>query len=220
MESVMAGDTRLIYGFDPLCGWCYGFVPAMQALREAFPDLPVDLALPGLVTGARIGPYAAMADYIRGASARLKAVTGRAPSDAFFRLISDPALMSSSGPPALVLAHARTRDPAKAVDFAHRLIEAHFEQGANYNDPAIYPPLLAASGLPADMPDLGPAAAERLWQAERHHGITSFPALIVQRGGVGHRMPSLYDPVEVVDAVRTLAIGPDPKTGARPGALR
>ena len=40
--------TRLIYAFDPLCGWCYGFAPALRALRQALPALEVELRIGGL----------------------------------------------------------------------------------------------------------------------------------------------------------------------------
>ena len=186
----------LTYGFDPLCGWCYGFVPAMRAVRAAHPDLAVRLTLPGLVTGERVGPYAEMAGYIRGASQRLASVTGRAPSEAFFRTIKTPGVTGRSAPPCLVLAAARERDADAALDLAHGVIEAHFERGADLNDPATYPPLLAAAGLDMDVPDLEADAAP-LWERERRFGIASFPTLMVD----GRALPTEYDPDRVVALV-------------------
>lgn len=197
--------ARLLYGFDPLCGWCFGGVPAMRALAAALPGLPVDLAVPGLVTGDRVGPYAAMEDYIRGASVNLLRVTGRAPSDAFFDLIRRPGVRGDSGPPALVLAAARDRDPARAVDLAHRVTEAHFIRGADLNDPATYPDLIRAAGLDMPVPDLSDrAAAEALWDRERRHGIARFPTLILMRDGRGRVLPGTYDPAALVALVRGL----------------
>jgi putative protein-disulfide isomerase len=194
---------RLIYGFDPLCGWCYGAVPAIRAVQTALPDLPVVLALPGLVTGDRVGPYARMEGYIRGASAHLRAVTGRAPSPAFFDMITRPGLIGQSGPPALVIDAARKADPVRALGFAQRLIEAHFQDGADLNDPAIYPPHLKATGLDIDLPALTDQAARALWAAEAHWGIQSFPSLIVQSDSGDLRLlPSIYDPAALVACVR------------------
>jgi putative protein-disulfide isomerase len=200
--------TRLIYGFDPLCGWCFGVVPALRQVQQALPDLSITLALPGLVTGGRVGPYAMMEGYIRGAAARLESVTGRAPSPAFFDLITRPGVVGQSGPPCLALAAARAVDPARAVDLAHRVIEAHFIDGADLNDPAIYPPLLKAAGVTVLLPDLhDPDATDRLWQAEQQWGIQSFPTLTIERAS-GERvtLPSIYDPERLLACVRT-AIG-------------
>jgi hypothetical protein len=68
-----AGVTRpiLLYGFDPLCGWCYGIAPAVRAVAAAFPGLEIRLVMAGLVTGDRVGPDAAMEGHIRTASDRL-----------------------------------------------------------------------------------------------------------------------------------------------------
>lgn len=187
----------LVYGFDPLCGWCYGFVPAMRALRAALPDLPVRLTLPGLVTGERVGPYAEMEGYIRGASQRLAAVTGRAPSEAFFDTIRRPGVLGRSAPPCLVLAAARDRDADGALDLAHRVTEAHFEDGADLNHPATYPPLIEAAGLDMPLPDLEADAAP-LWEGERRFGIASFPSLILD----GAVLPTEYDPDRLVSLVR------------------
>ena len=198
--------VRLTYGFDPLCGWCYGIVPAIRALMAAHPGLPVDLVMPGLVTGDRVGPYAAMEGYIRGASQRLRAVTGRAPAEAFFRLITTPGVTGDSAPPVLVLAAARAADPGAAVRLAHRVTEAHFEAGADLNDPATYPPLMAAEGLAFPLPALHDrAAAAAVFAADRWHGITSFPTLIVRRGGRARVLPSVYDPAALAAALREAA---------------
>ena len=190
--------ATLIYGFDPVCGWCYGLVPAIRRVRADHPGLPVRLVMAGLVTGARVGPYAAMEGYIRGASDRLRAVTGRAPSEAFFDLIRRPGVLGDSGPPSVAIAHVLAAAPDRAADFAHAVIEAHFEAGADLNDPATYPPLLAALGLPADLPDLhDPALAEAAWREGRSLGIRSFPTLAVEQGGRVVPLPSEYDPARL-----------------------
>lgn len=187
--------AELLYGFDPLCGWCYGIAPAMRRVAVDHPGLPVRLVMAGLVSGERVGPYAAMEGYIRGASAKLKAVTGREPSEAFFRLIAAPGVEGNSGPPSVAIAHAAGHRPERAVEFAHRVIEAHFERGADLNDPATYGPLLRAVGVEAELPDIHDAGlAEAVWAEGRRIGIRSFPTLAVVRNGRAEVLPSEYDP--------------------------
>jgi putative protein-disulfide isomerase len=196
-----AGGT-LIYGFDPLCGWCYGIVPAMRALRAARPGLSVRLVMSGLVTGSRVGPYAEMEGYIRGASDRLRQVTGRAPSEAFFDLIRRPGVRGDSAPPSVAIAAAGAANPGREVDFAHAVIEAHFEAGADLNDPATYPPLCDRLGLSWPAPDLAdPALAEAAWAEGRAMGLSSFPTLAVLSPAGGRVLPSTYDPAALVAQV-------------------
>jgi putative protein-disulfide isomerase len=182
---------RLIYAFDPLCGWCYGIVPAMRRIARDHPDLQVEMVMPGLVTGARVGPYAEMEAYIRGASGRLRAVTGRAPSAAFFDLIRRPGVRGDSGPPTAVLAHVKAAAPARLLDVAHAVTEAHFDQGADLNVPATYRDIFATLGLDLEVPPLDDRPKiEAAWAEGRATGITSFPTLILN----GVTLPALYDP--------------------------
>jgi putative protein-disulfide isomerase len=194
--------AELIYGFDPLCGWCYGIVPAMRRVARDHPEVPIRLVMAGLVSGERVGPYREMEGYIRSAAPRLREVTGRAPSEAFFRLIAREGVTGDSGPPCIAIAHVAGQAPACAVPFAHRVIEAHFEDGADLGDAATYAPLLAAIGLPAQLPDLGDRAlAERIWEAGRRIGLRAFPTLAVVRDGRAQVLPSEYDPGRLSELV-------------------
>ena len=43
---------HLIYFADPMCSWCWGFSPVIEAVRERFgPSLPIRLMLGGLRPG-------------------------------------------------------------------------------------------------------------------------------------------------------------------------
>jgi putative protein-disulfide isomerase len=190
--------AELLYGFDPLCGWCYGLVPALRRVAADHPALPVRLVMAGLLSGARAGPYAVMEGYIRAAAARLREATGRAPSEAFFRLVATPGVRADSGPPCVAIAHAAGHAPERAVEFAHRVIAAHFEEGADLNDPAVYGPHLAAAGVAAPLPDLAdPRLAEAVWAEGRRIGLRSFPTLAVVRDGQAQLLPSEYDPARL-----------------------
>ncbi len=194
--------AEIIYGFDPLCGWCYGIVPAIRRVAEDHPDFPIRLVMAGLVSGERVGPYADMEGYIRGASGRLREVTGRAPSEAFFRLITTPGVEGNSGPPCVAIAHAAGYAPDRAVDFAHRVIEAHFEEGADLNDAATYGPLLLEAGVAEPLPDIhDPYLAEAVWEHGRRIGLRSFPTLAVLKDGQARVLPSEYEPTRLSDLV-------------------
>jgi putative protein-disulfide isomerase len=197
----------LIYGFDPLCGWCYGFAPALEALRQARPDLPIQLVLGGLVTGERVGPYKLMHDYIRGASQRLKTVTGRGPSEQFFDKVVGPSspLIGASVPPSAAIAQVRAQAPDQALAFAHLVQAAHFEDGADLNDPAIHAALAKRLGLDIafDLPDPHalPSALAEEFQAARKLGVDAFPTLLL-RGEKGFmKLPSVYDPQALIATV-------------------
>ena len=187
--------AELIYGFDPLCGWCYGIVPAMERVRTDHPGLRVRLVMAGLVTDDAVGPYARMEGYIRQAEKQLRKVTGRESSEAFFRLIARPGVVADSGPPCVAIAHVAGLAPEKAVDFAHLVIEAHHSDGADLNDPATYGPLLRKLDLPPDLPDIGDGRlADAVWSEGRRIGLRAFPTLAVLKDGRARLLPSEFDP--------------------------
>lgn len=190
----------LIYGYDPICGWCYGAVPAVRAVAEI---IPVKLVMAGLVTGARVGPASEMEGYVRQASQRLKAVTGRAPSEAFFQWMARPGSIAASAPPAVAVHAVLQGSPDNACNFAHAVTEAHYEQGMDLNDPDAYRPLLERYAPTIQLPDIhDPQHANVAFREGRAMGITSFPTFLLQTDRGIEALPSVYNPDELVGLVR------------------
>lgn len=189
----------LVYGFDPLCGWCYGFIPALEVLSRDRPDLAVHLALGGLITGQRIRPYAEMSKYIRQSSRRLADVTGQSLGDSFFeRILSRSDTVASSVPPSAAILQVRRAHPAMTLPFAHAVQRAHFEDGKDLNDPSTYAALLALLKLDLTLDLPGPWQSREDVEAEFHStrllGISSFPTVLVRSAGALKPLPTTYDP--------------------------
>ena len=92
--------ARLTYVYDPLCGWCFGFVPTLRQFEQANPDVQIDVIPGGLVTGDRVGPYGDMLDYITSAAPRMTETTGQALGAAFFEMMrQEETPLSISAPP-------------------------------------------------------------------------------------------------------------------------
>jgi putative protein-disulfide isomerase len=43
---------KLIFAGDPMCSWCYGFVPELKVLAERHPNLPLTILVGGVRAGA------------------------------------------------------------------------------------------------------------------------------------------------------------------------
>lgn len=199
-------NPQLVYAFDPLCGWCYGFGPALRAVRAALPDLAIELRFGGLVTGGRIGPYADKRAYIEAAQVRLQAVTGLAPGPDFHaRILQDPSVIASSIPPCDVLLQLRSVVPGAVPDFAEAIQTAHFRDGANFNDPGLYARVTAEMEIefhpnlprPDELrPDL---AAE--FAATQDMGASSYPTLFLRSNTGLHPVELNYAPAGQLAAV-------------------
>lgn len=197
---------RLLYGYDPLCGWCYGFVPALRHLRAQRPDVMIHPVMGGLITGERIGRYADMGLYIRGASTRMTAVTGMALSPRFFdRIIGNPGVVASSIVPCAAVLQVRAVAPERAAEYASAIQIAHFGEGEDLNDPATHADVARGLGidvtfdLPAPQVE-SPQVAEE-FAATRALGISSYPTVILERAGQRVTLPTTYDPATLVGLV-------------------
>jgi putative protein-disulfide isomerase len=187
----------LVYGYGPICGWCYGAAPSIRAAAAV---LPVRLAMAGLVTGSRVGPAAALEGYVRGAAERLHAATGRAPSEAFFDWMRREDAIAASAPPAVAVHAVMRARPEAAVAFAHAVTEGHYERGVDPNDPATYAPLLTRHAHEVALPDIHDLAlADAAFADGRRLGICAFPTLLLERGdGRIEPLPTRYDPQALV----------------------
>jgi putative protein-disulfide isomerase len=57
---------KMLYFYDALCGWCYGFSPVMQKTAEVYQDqFEFQVVSGGMISGSRIGPIGTVAPYIK-----------------------------------------------------------------------------------------------------------------------------------------------------------
>jgi putative protein-disulfide isomerase len=200
---------RIIYAFDPLCGWCFGFAPALNALREARPDIAIELRLGGLVTSDRIGRYADMAGYIRSASARMATVTGVKLGEAFHdRILANSEVIASSLVPCDAILQVRKVFPQRVVTFAHAIQTAHFRDGEDLNSAGVYKAIAEKLELDVKLDlaspyDLNDDLALE-FSKTLEMGITSYPTVMVQSGGDFRAIETVYEPKKFVDKIMSL----------------
>ena len=126
---------KIIYFFDTLCGWCYGFSPVMKQIVEKYQDeFEFEVISGGMVTGERVQPASVMADYILGAYKQVEDRTGVTFGEPFLDMLRDGTRIQSSFEPALVLRTFKTFLPEKAVLFAHDLQKMNYSDGLDLNN--------------------------------------------------------------------------------------
>ena len=68
---------QILYLFDPLCGWCYGFSHTILSFYKSKKDEFDFVTIPGgMVTGGRVGPISQMEDYISKSYPKVEKMTG------------------------------------------------------------------------------------------------------------------------------------------------
>ncbi|KIC49532.1 hypothetical protein [Tateyamaria sp. ANG-S1] len=205
---------KVSYVYDPLCGWCYGFVPALRHFVDTHPDIEIDVVPAGLIRGDRVGPYGDMLDYISKAAPKMTAVTGQPVGEAFFDMMrQDKTPMSISAPPSLAVMNMKAlTSPKNVVRFAEALLVEHFMHGRDLNAAKTYDDLCDT----LDLPRLNTAeiviatedhpTVAKTYQHALDLGVTSYPTSIVWDDAGQNRgaITSIYDPDAFASRVRQL----------------
>jgi putative protein-disulfide isomerase len=185
----MRDAETLIYGFDPLCGWCFAFRPSMAALRTAAPDLPIVLRYGGLVTGERVAPIAQTREYLINGLEQVRRTAGVVAGVAFYEeLLAEGTYISNSEPPCRAIWVMEQLAPQAAYAFADSLVEAFYVHGQPLDDPVILGTLAEAYGVDIQAfvelwrSDTARAATKAAFAQAQRAGFTTYPTVVYQRG--------------------------------------
>ena len=123
----MTAATTLHYIYDPLCGWCYGAKPLIDAAREI---VPVVAHSGGMMAGSHRRPVSAqLRDYVMPHDKRIAEYTGQAFGDAYFEgLLRDTRAVFDSAPPTTAILAAEQL-AGRGLELLGRLQTAHYVEG-------------------------------------------------------------------------------------------
>ncbi|MDB5766105.1 MAG: Thioredoxin-like protein [Collimonas fungivorans] len=198
-----AQGTVLHYIYDPLCGWCYGAAPLLQAAREVA-GLHIELHGGGMMTGSnRKQVSAQLRNYVMQHDQRIAAMTDQPFGDDYFNglLLDTTAIFDSAPPTTAVLAADAIAGQGLAM--LARIQAAHYVQGLRVADATVLHTLALQIGLDSVLFDskfaeLDGAATQAHIAGSRallaRVGGQGFPTFVLQRGAQ----------IEVLDAGRFL----------------
>lgn len=145
----MSAEYHLIYCYDALCGWCFGFAPHLARFCAAHPEVGrVSVLSGGMVTGERVGPIGEVAGYIRWAYKEVEDKAGIRFGRGFLEnVLEDGKAIFTSLPPALALSAFKAHLPDQSLSFAERLQQAVYADGIQPAEFEAYRPLAEEFGL-------------------------------------------------------------------------
>ena len=136
---------HLIYLYDPLCGWCYGAMPAIHGLADLGGCI-VEPVPSGLFAtpGKTLDPD--MARHIEQADARIAAMSGQRFSDLYRRkVLGNPALPFDSTAATEALTAVSLWNVRRELDALHALQRERFVAGRDISDRGVIAQALAAT---------------------------------------------------------------------------
>lgn len=167
----------LHYIYDPLCGWCYGAKPLVQAAQRV---LPVIAHAGGMMSGAnrqRVSPQ--LRDYVMPHDRRIAQYTGQPFGEAYFEnLLRDDTAVFDSTPPIAAVMAAEAID-GRGLELLGRLQTAHYVEGLRIADESQLVQLAVQMGYAGDTFN----AAFKSADTEQH--IKNSRTLLARLGGQG-----------------------------------
>lgn len=190
------GAPTLHYIYDPLCGWCYGAAPLIQAARKV---LKVRAHGGGMMAGANRQPVSPqLRQYVMQHDRRIAQLTGQPFGDAYFNglLLDNTAVLDSAPPIAAMLAAEELA--GKGLDMLAHLQTAHYVEGQRIADQGLLLDQAARIGL--DPAAFAVALANACGAAVQNHiaetrslmaktGQQGFPSLLLEHSGGMEAVP-------------------------------
>lgn len=139
--------TNLHYIFDPLCGWCYGAAPLIEAAR-GIADLKIIFHAGGMMAGSNRRKITEQwREYVTPHDRRIAELTGQPFGEAYFDgLLRDTGAIMDSAPPTTAILAAEHL-AGRGLDMLHRLQKAHYAEGQRIADTAVLRALATELGL-------------------------------------------------------------------------
>jgi putative protein-disulfide isomerase len=194
--------SRLLYVMDPMCSWCWGFAPVVEALAEqaAAAGVSLQIVVGGLRRDQVAIDAAARVRYL-GYWQAVNASTGQLFD--FERGLPE-GLVYDTEPACRALVTARQLDAASAWTLLKLIQQAFYTEGADVTQAGVLVQLAEQAGIPRiefaeafDSQAMQEAtAADFTWVQDL--GIAGFPTLLAERDGQLALLTNGYQPLEVL----------------------
>jgi putative protein-disulfide isomerase len=195
---------KLIYVYDALCGWCYGFKPTMQqfAANHAS-DLEVEVISGGMITGSRIGPIGEVAPYISWAYKEVEKATGVKFGDGFLNnILANGKAVFTSIPPAQALCAFKNMNGNNTLAFAARLQKAIYYDGLEPLNIAGYGKLAKEFNLDSTrfvqlmQEEITAQQVQLEFNKATSYGVTGFPTVFILANNKMYKLTEGYTNLE------------------------
>ncbi len=194
--------SRLLYVMDPMCSWCWGFAPVVEALagQAAAAGVPLQIVVGGLRRDQVAVDAAARVRYL-GYWQAVNASTGQLFD--FDRGLPE-GMVYDTEPACRALVTARQLDGSSAWTLLRLIQQAFYTQGADVTQASVLVQLAEQAGIPRiefaetfDSQAMHEATStDFTWVQDL--GIAGFPTLLAEHNGQLALLTNGYQPLEVL----------------------
>jgi putative protein-disulfide isomerase len=194
----------LWYFADPMCSWCWGFSPVIEAVRDAYRErLKIALVLGGLRPGTATPMTAAAREETLH---HWHQVHERSGQPFRFEHALPDGFIYDTEPASRAVVTAGGLDPANIFAMFKAVQTAFYAEGRDVTQADVLAELAAGLGIDAAKfssafdSDAARAKTRAHFAQSRKAGVRGFPTLILQRGDQLDRITDGYLPLDTVRA--------------------
>ncbi len=195
----MRAAPILWYFADPMCSWCWGFAPVMQALRDAYRErLQFALMLGGLRPGTQASMTAALRAEILH---HWHAVAERTGQPFVFDGALPEGFVYDTEPACRAVVAVGELAPAVIFDYFHSVQHAFYAEGRDVTQATVLTDLAQRHGIGAAtfLVCFESPAVQRKTRAHfertRARGVRAFPTVVLQREAEQALLSTGYRPL-------------------------
>lgn len=175
-------SKRIIYVADPMCSWCWGFSPVIDAVREHFgSSLPMQILMGGLRPGTSEPMTFGVKADIKGHWQHVQEASGQPFDFAFFERVE---FVYDTEPPSRGVVAVRRLKPDLAFNYFKSVQESFYARNQDVTDLEVLAGIAVELGLDTEAFTaefrMGQTITEtwRDFETSRQMGVTGFPTLL------------------------------------------
>lgn len=174
---------KLIYGYDTLCGWCYGFSKEIEKTIDLLKnDIDFELVNGGLFAGIRGPKMGYMSAHIKRNMQVVTDRTGQKFGKGFLELLDSIHYPYNSTKSSIAIEIIKELKPDKVFEFASGIQRSFFKYGSDIHSDDFYLNLIDTYGLNTDQfikslhSDYYEAKANNSFFEIQNYGFKGYPA--------------------------------------------
>ena len=195
-------ESVLIYVYDPMCSWCYGFRPTWKALKSQLPEgLPVVSLLGGLADDSDVSMPEDMVKYLRRTWSQIESTCGVPFNHDYWDQTPPPPRTTFISSRAVIAAE---RLAGRGEAFAERIQDAYYTEVQNVWDFNTLCDLAEAFGFQrssfedALMSDDVRAVHDEQRQLAERLQVEGYPSVLLIHQGQAYPIPVRHQGADVM----------------------
>lgn len=203
----MRSKITLVYVYDPLCRWCYGFHPVMEKIANRFKDqLKIRVVPGGLAIDENAQSISEGYSHIESSLEMVEKKTDITFGEPFVQLVKEGSYTYDSLPGCKAQNAVNRLSPSKSLEFAGAMQKAFFSNGENLNNLDTYLSIVEDFSIdPAEFEavftsDEIEKVTREQFEWVQQNNASAFPALLLEIGTDTGLMSKGYRPYDTLES--------------------